>query len=162
MRRSTTIVALAYAVLTLTIIAISGCESAPSVPALPLAQSGAPQGHVVSSAELRRIMQQLETLMQDRVQSDLALDMKRIDAADALADVAGELAAAAPSIVAGTLAKPLDETGRQQFHAYALELQREAEILRAAAAEHRFVASTNQFRRLGHACAGCHSLYRER
>lgn len=143
-------------------LALGGCETAPRSPLTPLAVPGSPQRHVVRSAELRRIMQRLEALMQDRVQSDLALDMKRINTADALADVAGELAAAALSISTNGVTESLDEVGRQQFHAYALELQREAEILRAAAAEHRFVASANQFQRLNHACAGCHSLFRER
>ncbi len=143
-------------------LVLGGCETAPRSPAIPLAEPGPPQRHIVRSAELRLIMQRLEALMQDRVQSELALDMKRIDTADALADAAGELASAALSIATNAVTGSLDEAGRQQFHAYALELPREAEILRAAAAEHRFVASANQFERLSHACAGCHSLFRER
>lgn len=149
-------------VLAFAVIAVGGCETAPRSPATPLAVPGTPQRHVVRSAELRRIMLQLETLMQDRIQSDLALDMQRMEAADALADVAGELAVAALSISTTAVTGSLDEAGRQQFQAYARELQREAEILRATAAEHRFIASANQFQRLNHACAGCHSLYRER
>ncbi|MGR9089316.1 MAG: hypothetical protein ACU85U_01905 [Gammaproteobacteria bacterium] len=166
MTQSTNFAAYRYAglvlILVLTVIGVSGCETAPQAVATPLVQSGLPQRHAVRSAELRRIMQRLEMLMQDRVQSDLALDMKRSDAADTLADVAGELAAAALSISTNDVAQALDEAARHQFYAYALELQREAGILRAAATEHRFVASVNQFQRLDHACAGCHSLYRER
>ncbi len=143
-------------------IALVGCETAPRSPEPSSADTQAPQRHIVRSGELRRIMQRLEALMNDRVQADLALDLKRNETADALADVAGELAAAASSMSRHGVTASLDEAGRAQFNAYALELRREAEILRAAAAEHRFVASANQFHRLNNACAGCHSLFRAR
>ncbi len=140
-----------------------GCETAPGSPEpSPAGTTQPPQRHIVRSAELRRIMQRLEALMNDRVQADLALDLKRKETADALADVAGELAAAASSMSRHGVTASLDDAGRAQFNAYALELRREAEILRAAAAEHRFVASANQFHRLNNACAGCHSLFRAR
>jgi len=141
---------------------LAGCETAPRSPEPSPGGIQAPQRHVVRSAELRRIMQRLEALMNDRVQADLALDVKRNETADALADVAGELAAAAASMSRDGVTAALDDAGRAQFNAYALELRREAEILRAAAAEHRFVASANQFHRLNNVCAGCHSLFRAR
>lgn len=107
-------------------------------------------------------MQRLEALTADRVQADLALDVKRNETADALADVAGKLAAAASSMSGHAVTASLDDAGREQFKAYALELRGEAERLRAAAAEHRIIASATHFQRLNHVCAGCHSLFRGR
>jgi cytochrome c556 len=144
------------------LVALAGCETAPRSAATASAGAAEPQRHIIRSAELRRLMQRLEALTADRVQAELALDVKRNETADALADVAGELAAAASSLAVDAVTASLDEAGRQQFRLHALELQREAEILRATAAEHRFIASVDQFQRLNHVCAGCHSLYRAR
>lgn len=141
------------------LVAVAGCETAPRSRATA---PEAPQRHIIRSAELRGIMQRLEALTADRVQADLALDVKRNETADALADAAGELAAAASSLSTSAVTASLDDAARQQFKSYARELRREAEILRAAAAEHRLIASAAQFQRLNHACAGCHSLFRGR
>ncbi len=158
LRRAT----LACAGLAFVLAAVAGCETAPRSPAPSLSGPPGPQRHILRSAELRQLMQRLEALTADRVQADLALDLKRNETADALADVAGELAVAASSMAAHAVTTSLDDAGREQFKAYALELRREAERLRAAAAEHRIIASATQFQQLDHACAGCHSLFRGR
>lgn len=144
------------------LVVVAGCETAPRSAATTLATPQAPQRHIISSAGLRQIMQRLEALTADRVQADLALDLKRNETADALADVAGELAAAASSMSGHAVTASLDDAGREQFKSYALELRREAELLRTTAAEHRIIASATQFQRLNHVCAGCHSLFRGR
>lgn len=144
------------------ILALAGCAT--NEPSRVIAPAGVavPQTHVLSSAELRRIMQRLEALMEDRVQTDLALDARRRESAAALADAAGELAAAASSLSASAVTASLDETARRQFRTYALELHREATQLGAVADENRIIASAEQFRRLNHTCAACHSLFRGR
>jgi cytochrome c556 len=118
--------------------------------------------HAVRSEELRVIMRRMEALVYDRIQSELALDKERLRQADELAATAGELATTASSIFGASAYQMLDDAARQRFDAFAAELQREATELQRLAREGGIVASSAQFERMSHACAGCHSLYRAR
>ena len=143
-------------------IGLTGCHPAAPVQPAVVMPAVTPDRHDVRGEQLRRIMGQIELLMQDRVQADLALDASRIDEADKLAAAAAALADAAPSISAAATTSTLDDSGRQRFDAYARELERGAEALEDYASRREFMQSAAQFERLGHACAGCHSLYRAR
>jgi len=121
-----------------------------------------PDTHIVRSHSLRSIMQRLETLVQDRIQSDLTIDKERMRQAQEIANAAGELAATASSISAAATYAGLDDDARRRFDNYAEELHREAEELQRLAVDKQLAQSAAQYERMSHACAGCHSVFRAR
>ncbi len=121
-----------------------------------------PSQHVVRSERLRLLMRSMESLMHDRIQSDLELDKERLKQADELAEAAGELAATAEAIAGASTYASLDDAARARFDAFVVELQREASELQRLARDGQFAPSAAQFDRMRHVCAGCHSLYRVR
>lgn len=119
-----------------------------------------PALHAVSSERLRQIMQRMDSLMFERMQTELELDRQRLRHVRALAEAAAELERTVDWIPGAVDDMGLSPEDRSRFLDLAGILRGEAGALRDRAEAGDLGALRHSLQRLESTCKACHGLYR--
>lgn len=124
-----------------------------------LERTPAPAEHAVHGERLAELMRSLERLRGERLPQALAVGVERERRAEAVSEVALEMARSAARIPE-VAPPPADAAQRAEFLASAALLERRARELAEAAAQRPPPPLDARFRALEATCADCHARFR--
>jgi cytochrome c' len=116
--------------------------------------------HVVYSEDLRDIMQRLNQLVYKKELSELHKKELRSQHLEDLVYTVNELGFAAIILQEALPGFDLSTEEKDIFHAIAIQLQKEAEIIKEMAEQNDTVNMKRSYKRLNDTCSACHELFR--
>lgn len=116
--------------------------------------------HVVYSEDLRDIMQRLNQLVYKKELSELHKKEFRSQHLEDLVYTVNELGFAAIILQEALPGFELNTEEQDIFHAIAIQLQKEAEIIKEMAEQNDTVNMERSYKRLNDTCSACHELFR--
>lgn len=138
-----------------------GCALHP-VQSEALPDSGNPALHAVHDARLRYLMDAMNTLMFERMRTELELDRDRRQQALQIAEAAASMRGTLGEIIDALPGLSLSNNEKIVFLTLAEALQDRAKTLERQARANAVDVLPGTFERMRTTCVGCHQLFRKR
>ena len=116
--------------------------------------------HVIKSSELRLLMRNLSSSVDDRHESELERDTIRRRYALRLSNNAKEFSSLIRNIPKERLGNNIDDTDMEVFYGYAKELEKKAGVLHEIAEAYEIEKLDSAVNNLKRTCNACHKTFR--
>lgn len=130
-------------------------------PVRELPDTGKPALHAVQSERLRNLMMQLNDLMFERMQTEVALDRERRQLAGEIAAASAIMLATVKDIPQALPALSLDSKERQSFLNLSARLEEQVTLLKQEAELNYVDAIPQRLERIVATCNACHQSFRK-
>ena len=126
-----------------------------------LSDTGAPALHAVHDARLRNLMREMNSLMFERMRTELELDQERRQKALQIGRVAAEMEETVADIIDSLPRLPLNEDEQISFLALAEKLRDQVRMVKDLADHNHIDAIPGTLRQMTTTCTMCHHLFRK-
>ncbi|HUL11381.1 MAG TPA: hypothetical protein VLU73_04320 [Methylococcaceae bacterium] len=144
------------------LVNFTACSTSPehAVPKT-LPNTGQPALHAVQDARLHELMVEMNSLMFDRMRTELDIDRERRQRATQIAEVARSLSNTINAILATLPTLKLNPDEQTAFLALANKLRDQAGQLEQQASHNYIDAIPQTLDQMTHTCTACHGLFRK-
>ncbi len=141
---------------------VSGCSSSSQPMTAELSDTGKPALHAVESERLKRVMQQLNDLMFERMLNEVQVDRMRRDYVQDIVSIADQLLGTLDSLPGTMSSLSLDDKEQQIFLSLVGKLKDQVGELKTDAQMNHVDVIPHRAKQIVETCNSCHHLFRQR